>query len=125
MLLYCFIFTIGYGLIETLYRQVTTGDSTTLGQCIITFLWTPMIIYHYRNINNKIVRIILFPFNVWLCELLFGSILLYGFNIRLWLYDDVLSYFNGLITIAFFGYWVSLGIAIEIFLNIIFKEIES
>ena len=116
MLKYCFIFMIGYASLENIYRQLTNGELTTLEQSIITFIWTPIIIKHFTIIKNKKYRILLFPFNIWLCEIIFGNLLLYYNNTRAWYYDDILALFNGLITLSFTLHWILLGLIIDTFL---------
>ena len=111
-LYYSTLFSSGYAFIETIYRYYFYKKSTTLGQTIITFIWTPMILNHfyyfqYYEFNN--IAIILFPFNVWLCELSSGYICLYFFNKRFWYYNDSLTYFNHTISLYFAPYWLCLG----------------
>ena len=113
MILYCILFSLGYAGIETVYRQINSGEVTTVGQTLITFIWTPVIIYHFSYFGTK-GGIILFPINVWLCEIIFGNILYYLWDYRLWYYNDTFSYFNNTISILFFPYWLTLGICINI-----------
>ena len=117
MILYCILFSSCYGIIETIYRQIKKGTFkyTTMGQTCITFLWTPCIIYHFTYFQNY--GIILFPFNVWLCEIIFGNLFLFVFKKRLWYYKDNLSFINNTISIYFFSHWLILGILINLFLK--------
>lgn len=119
MIFYCFIFSFSYATIETIYRLITSGNVTTVAQTAITFLWTPVILYHFEIIENNTIKILLFPINIWICELLFGNLLLYFFNYRAWYYNDELALINGTISLSFIHYWVSLGFLINNFLFII------
>ena len=53
MIINCIIFSLGYSIIETIYRQIKYNKTTTVGQTIITFIWTPCIIYHFDYFNLK------------------------------------------------------------------------
>ena len=116
MLGYCFIFTLSYGIIESVYRKLTSGEITTIGQSVITFLWTPVIVSYFDTIDNQYLSIGLFPLNIWSCELITGGLSLYIFNTRYWYYDDNLSCCKGLISFSFIPHWVLLGYTIRSFL---------
>jgi hypothetical protein len=118
MIFYCFIFSFSYAAIESIYRYYTNGNITTLAQTGITFLWTPIILYHFEFIENNTVKILLFPINIWTCEIIFGNLLLYFFNYRAWFYNDKLALLNGIISLSFTHYWIVLGILINFFLLI-------
>ena len=110
-------YSISYGILETIYRLVMTGTYSTIEQLIITFLWSPIIDLHFTKIDSTPIKILTFPINIWLCELVFGNILLY-FNHRVWHYSDELSMFNGLITLSFTPYWILLGSCLYIYHSI-------
>ena len=79
-LYYSTILTSGYAFIESSYRYYNKKKLTTLGQTIITFTWSPLIvnhIYYFQSNDIEIYGILLFPFNIWLCELASGYISLY------------------------------------------------
>lgn len=116
MCFYMIFFTSAYALIETGYRQLLYGKYTTLGQTLITFLWTPCILLHFQIFNDEIYSVVLFPFNIWLCEVLFGLYFLKSWGLRFWFYNDSLSFFNHLISLSFYGYWFLLGMVIHDFL---------
>lgn len=108
------IYTVSFALFEeclrTIIRYIETNDKpycthTTITQMGITFLWSPMIILH-KSIDNIILRCIFYPFNIYLCELIFGSILLYIYNKRIWKYDGKYAYFNGLISLQYYFVWI-------------------
>jgi hypothetical protein len=115
-LYYSTIFSSGYALMETIYRYYHYKKVTTLGQTIITFVWSPMILEHfyyfrYYEIDN--IAIILFPFNIWLCEILSGYLSLYLLNKRFWYYDDSLTFFNNTISLYFAPHWLCLGFILQ------------
>ncbi len=115
-LYYSTILMSGYALIESTYRYYNQKKYTTLGQTIITFVWSPFIINHFYYFNNYDIEnygILLFPFNIWLCEITSGYISLYFFNIRFWNYNDNLTFFNKMISLYFYPHWLSLGIIIN------------
>ena len=113
--LYSFLFTSMYAIIETVYRQINYGRYTTLGQTLITFLWSPCIILHFWIFNDDFFSVLLFPFNIWLCEYIFGYLFLYYGNMRFWKYNDDLTFCDGIISFYFGGYWFLLGIVLHDF----------
>jgi hypothetical protein len=115
-LYYSTILTSGYAFIESSYRYYNKKKYTTLGQTIITFSWSPIIInhvYYFQNYNIENYGILLFPFNIWLCEITCGYLFLYIFNKRFWNYNDNLTYFNKMISLYFYPHWLFLGIIIN------------
>lgn len=112
------IYPIGYAFIETIYRTIKHklyGDSqfirTTKEQFIITLLWSPIIdICMFESIYWTAV---VFPINIWLCELIFGYILLKYFKTRAWYYDDTFALFDGNISLAYCIHWIILGIVLH------------
>ena len=114
-LMNAFLFTTMYAMIETAYRQIYYGKYTTFGQTLITFLWSPFIVLHFLLINDHFLSVVLFPFNIWLCEVIFGYLFLTYWNMRFWNYNDKLTFFNGIISLYFGGYWFILGIILHDF----------
>lgn len=115
-LYYSTIFSSGYALIETIYRYYHYKKVTTLGQTIITFVWSPMIVnhfYYFRYYNYDNIAIVLFPFNIWLCEILSGYFFLYLLNKRFWYYNDSLTFFNHTISLYFASHWLCLGFILQ------------
>ena len=115
-LYYSCLFSLVYAVVETIYRKIASNTVTTFGQTVITFIWAPVIVYHF-NYFDYWSSIVLFPLNIWLCELMCGGFMLYFYNKRYWFYNDNLSFFNGLISIYFTIYWILLGYIINIFLT--------
>ena len=112
---YAFLFTSMYAIIETVYRQINYGRYTTIGQTVITFIWSPCIILHYWIFDDDFLSVLLFPFNIWLCEYIFGYLFLYYANMRFWKYNDNLTFCDGVISFYFGGYWFLLGIVLHDF----------
>lgn len=112
ILFICMIYAIAFAFIETFFRQFINFifdydhyPYTTIEQFALTFNWTPLLLLH-KKINNYFIRGILFPFNIYLCELIGGAILLYMFNIRVWHYRDTMALFNGFITLSYYPLWL-------------------
>lgn len=130
LLKFSIIYAIAFAIYETLYRQITQAFEldnsdhkyTTVEQFIITFCWTPVILYH-KKIESLSIRFLTFPLNIYLCELIFGSVLLL-YDIRAWHYTDDLSFFDGLISFKFYPVWVCIGFIehiLYIFTSLIIK----
>lgn len=116
MILDTLFFTLIYASIETGYRFLTNGSTTTIGQTIITFIWSPIIIKHFHIIPYP-YNILIFPVNIWLCEIVSGYYVLLFYNTRLWYYSDNLSFCNHFISLYFSGYWIILGYCINKYIN--------
>ena len=93
-----------------------TNCQTSYSQYYANLYYTPVLFYANNIYNNQTISIILFPFNVWICELIIGQYLLYVFNKRIWYYNDNYSYFNGFITLNYFIYWLYLGLLFNMFI---------
>jgi hypothetical protein len=90
----------------------------TVSQFIMTLIYIPIAVHLYNYIiPYKLVRIFLYPFNVWLAEL---SISTYAkkflFKWQMWRYNDKGALFNGKISLGFWQYWIILGCIAEIIL---------
>jgi len=107
----CIIVSFGFAIIESLFRYFKDGSYTTWEQFIMNIFYTPIMIYTYKKIIKRyFLRVILFPFNVWIAEIIMGSYLFYLHGYRVWIYTDTLALFNGFISISFAHYWLLLGI---------------
>jgi len=88
---------------------------TTFTQWAINILYLPFfwVVYQYL-IPDWRLRILLFPFNIWLCEIIEGYILmfLFGYN-PAWVYRGPLAFFHGNITLSYWIYWQMLGVPVE------------
>jgi len=118
MILHAGIISFTYALIETSFRQIRNGTLkyTTPGQTLITFVWSPFILQHFSYFQTNAV--ILFPFNIWTCEILFGNVLYYHGCQRLWYYNDTFSLCNHTITLKYYFHWLILGKIIQQYLLI-------
>jgi hypothetical protein len=109
------IYACGFAIIETSLRQYihyyfkkhSTHLYTTPHQFILTMIWTPMLLLH-KNIKYPIIKCLLFPINIYLCEIIGGNIMFYFFNYRAWYYYDRYAFFNGTITLSFYPLWIIL-----------------
>jgi hypothetical protein len=121
------IYAFGFGIIETITRQIDIHvfnmrpihSYTTFPQFLLTLTWTPFILQH-KKIKNKYIRCLLYPINIYVCEIIGGNIILYVFNYRAWHYTDNYAMFNGMITFNYYPFWVGLYF-VE---NYAYKKIE-
>lgn len=110
------LYSISFGILETSFRQFDVKilkkenlhNYTTLHQFFLTFAWSP-IFFHHKKIKNKYIKYLLYPINIYLCEIIGGNILLHIFNFRAWHYNDKFALFNGMITLSYFPLWMCLG----------------
>ncbi len=114
------IVSIGFAVIETFWRY--PYSTTTIEQSLMNFFWAPFLIHGYEKIIDRyfllniqgvrIVKVILFPFNVWIAEIVQGNYLLNIHGYRVWYYSDNLSMFDGHITLSYYFYWLFLGVIV-------------
>ena len=64
-----------------------------------------MILQH-KKIKNKWLRCILFPFNIYLCEIIGGGVMYNIFGIRAWNYTYKYAMFNGMIALEYYPLWI-------------------
>lgn len=110
-----FVYAIGFGILETIMRQLNyyfiqhtvTHIYTTPQQFLLTFCWTPFILFH-KKINNTCIRIITYPINIYMCEIIGGYLMYYFFSYRIWHYTDNYALFDGMITLLFYPLWIFL-----------------
>jgi len=106
----CIIVSVGFATIESIFRWYHDNGFTTIEQFIMNFIYTPIMIHLYKKIiKNWYIRIICFPFNVWIAEILMGTYLLHVHEKRVWYYNDEYAYLDGMITLSFVHYWMILG----------------
>ena len=116
-----FICSVFFSLFEAIYYKIEDGYfHTTKEQFIANIIFLPIFLDLYSNlITYFIIRVLLFPFNVWVYEGLVGNILmkLYGKN-PAWSYEGKKgSICKGNICITFHYYirWIVLGLSFELF----------
>lgn len=101
-----------FAIIESAYRY--PDGVTTIEQFVLNLLYTPILIHGYeRVVLNNYLRILLFPFNVWLAEMVMGTFMLNVLGYRIWLYDDALALCDNHITLSFFHWWILLGMLVS------------
>lgn len=111
----CLVVSFGFAIVESLYRLVTKGTLTTWEQFVMNLFYTPILIHQYKKlIKSYFIRVLCFPFNVWIAEIIMGAYLFYGHNHRVWHYTDSMALFNGFISLSFVHYWLILGIIVFI-----------
>lgn len=97
-----------FAVIESVYRY---PEMTTVEQYILNLIYSPVLIHLYeRVVTCNFMRILLFPFNIWIAEIVMGTFMVNVFGYRIWHYEDALALCNGHITLSFFFYWILMGI---------------
>lgn len=118
-------------IIETSWVTITTEDNAgnvtitgwtgELGHSSYAQFWsnvifTPLILFLYRAmVPNPVLRILLYPINIWLLEIVEGYIImfLFGRNVA-WEYRGADAYCHGNIKLGYTAPWVGLGMAVEL-----------
>lgn len=117
--------------IETFWITITTEDAdgtvritgwtghlghSSYAQFWSNVIFTPLILFLYRHmITHAMLRVLLFPFNIWLLEIIEGYILmfLFGKNVA-WEYRGADAYCHGNIKLSYALPWVALGLIVEL-----------
>ena len=117
--------------IETFWLTITTEDdagnvtitgwSGELGHSSYAQFWsnvifTPLILFLYRAVvTHPILRVLLFPVNIWLLEIIEGYIImfLFGRNVA-WEYRGADAFFHGNIKLGYAAPWIALGLVVEL-----------
>lgn len=90
---------------------------TTWVQFWINVLWCPIFIGFYRDlITYSFLRVIMFPLNIWMLEIIQGYwlIWMFGRNIA-WTYKDLDdAMFHGNIRLNYLFPWLLLGLGVEV-----------
>lgn len=118
--------------IETIWTTIAHEDAVSgnvtirmpegLGHSSFAQFWaniifTPMLIFGYRFlVSNALLRILLFPINVWCLEIVEGYLImfLFGRNVA-WEYKGCDTFFHGNIKIQYLLPWIGLGLLVESF----------
>ncbi|KAI9593976.1 hypothetical protein BDF19DRAFT_414972 [Syncephalis fuscata] len=88
---------------------------TTVHQFLCNIIYTPILLdFYYSVMPNWPARILLFPLNIWLLEVIQGYILIYlhGYN-PAWTYYGKDAYCHGNIKLSYWAFWIALGGAVE------------
>ncbi|KAF9967157.1 hypothetical protein BGZ70_010557 [Mortierella alpina] len=89
---------------------------TTLHQYIMNVFYIPVLIHGYHAlISSTFLRVLLFPLNIWLLEVIQGYTLIYliGYNAA-WTYRGYDAFFHGTIKLAYVHHWLMMGAALEL-----------
>ena len=124
-----------YALIETTFTTLRHEDEnntpiygwtgefghTTFVQFWANMLYLPILLHYYRDVVPPAlypgyVRVLLFPFNIWLLEIIEGYFIMFLFDYNVaWDYGDAWdSHFNGNIKLSYYFFWAALGAVIEV-----------
>mmetsp|Transcript_37560 Transcript_37560/g.61067 ORF Transcript_37560/g.61067 Transcript_37560/m.61067 type:complete len:218 (+) Transcript_37560:94-747(+) len=112
-----------FGLIETCWTSLFIDDKfslhmghTTFAQFWANILYCPVLLFTYKRwVQSKYLRVLLYPLNIWLLELVVGYSLtfLFGRNIA-WFYPEGDARFDGNIRLKYAVVWWALGVVIEL-----------
>ncbi|KAF9210004.1 hypothetical protein BGZ49_008502 [Haplosporangium sp. Z 27] len=89
---------------------------TTIHQYIMNVFYIPILIHGYHAlITPTWLRILLFPINIWVLEVIQGYTLIYliGYNAA-WTYKGYDAFFHGTIKLTYVHHWLMMGAAIEL-----------
>ncbi|ETV75300.1 hypothetical protein H257_10483 [Aphanomyces astaci] len=99
----------------TPFQPTCRAGHTTWAQFWANVVYTPVLLYAYRAVvPSAVLRVLLFPCNIWLLEILEGYtlMLLFGRNIA-WTYTTSDAYCHGNIRLGFWKLWLVLGLVLE------------
>jgi hypothetical protein len=105
-----------YSFIEYAFTFLNNGKAyTSFAQYFGNLIYVPILLdgYGFLFYHNKYIYVLLFPFNIWLLEIVLDNIFqaIYGRNVA-WCYHSYKdSKLNGIIRIGHGKFWVLLGIA--------------
>ncbi|KAF9910873.1 hypothetical protein EC991_005336 [Linnemannia zychae] len=89
---------------------------TTVHQYVMNVFYIPILIHGYHSIiGSTALRILFFPLNIWLLEMIQGYTLIYliGYNAA-WVYRGYDAFFHGTIKLWYVHYWFMMGAALEL-----------
>ena len=98
-----------------LYKYKEGYYFTTWQQFGLNMIFVPFMIQdYYYYIEDWLLRYLLFPFNVWLFEIIMANILYILIQENpCWYYKTKYSYFNGTIALDLYPRWLLFGIVID------------
>ncbi|KAF9438910.1 hypothetical protein BGZ76_003270 [Entomortierella beljakovae] len=89
---------------------------TTVHQYIMNVFYIPILIQGFHAlITPTWLRVLLFPINIWVLEIIQGYTLIYliGYNAA-WSYRGYDAFFHGNIKLAYVHYWLMMGAGLEL-----------
>ncbi|GJJ72725.1 hypothetical protein EMPS_05083 [Entomortierella parvispora] len=89
---------------------------TTIHQYIMNVFYIPILIHGYHAlISSTALRILFFPLNIWVLEIIEGYTIIYllGYNAA-WVYRGWDALFHGTIKLWYIHYWYLMGAALEL-----------
>lgn len=97
------------------------GGFTTFEQWWANVLYMPLLLFLYPELvsayigDSAVVRVLLFPLNVWLLEIVegYGFMLIFGQN-PAWSYEGSDAFFHGNIKLSHLPLWLLLGVLVEV-----------
>eukprot|EP01089_Gocevia_fonbrunei_P007253 TRINITY_DN1833_c0_g1_i1.p1 TRINITY_DN1833_c0_g1~~TRINITY_DN1833_c0_g1_i1.p1 ORF type:complete len:237 (-),score=15.62 TRINITY_DN1833_c0_g1_i1:63-677(-) len=93
--------------------------------------WFMMIVHapfgtdlYFSVLSHPLLRLILFPLNVWIAELVWGAVFAYCWIRRPWYYTSPYARFDGLIRIDYWWVWLLLGLTHEFLFHSFFGPVS-
>ena len=119
MKLFSLVCAVAFALLESSYRYAMDGRFySTIQQFFMSLLGSPIFIALYWSlIMDTWLRLLLFPFVIWIWEILADRCLksLYNSHNPAWNYSySKYSMFSGAIRIDFYFYWLLMGTILEL-----------
>jgi len=105
--------------IETFWISLTSGfkelGHSSFAQWWANAIFLPFSLVHYRStISSPILRVLFFPLNIWMLEIVEGYLLMLLFTRNIaWEYKGKHALFHGTITSNYFLPWAFLGLVVE------------
>lgn len=100
----------------TPFAKTCRKGFTTFAMFFVNVLYTPIMIdFYFTVVKNNIFRVLLFPINVWIGEIIMGYYLIYIYekvNPRAWIYHGNDAYFDGNIKLDHKKLWWVLGLIV-------------
>ncbi|KAF0701630.1 Aste57867_7945 [Aphanomyces stellatus] len=100
----------------TPFQATCRAGHTTWAQFWANVLYTPVLLHTYRAVvPHPILRVLCFPLNIWLLEIVEGYTLIYLFGRNIaWTYKTTDAYCHGNIRLGFWKLWLALGLVLEL-----------
>jgi len=111
---------------KNFFHQLYHQGHTTIEQYLVTFFSIPFINDQYRALlPSAMLRIALFPLNLWAIEIVAGYYLLKVWQRRAWFYEGPHAHCDGLITFAYWHHWLGLGVIHEVMCVYVYYPISE
>ncbi len=122
-----------FALVETLFRCLTDEDAdgtvrfrpnlagrTTWAMVPGSMLGGLYVLEPFHGlVQDRLLRLFLWPLPIWLIEVLWGAFLFYGCNgTRAWHYRGAGARLNGFVKLTYYPLWLGLGAILDAFYDV-------